>query len=168
MFSWSKLLTTSVLMLFLLNFSIPSINASSDDLVTVSLTEAEELLALSYEAILDAEQAGANVSALFERFNVGCEYLSKAHIWHRLGNHENTSYFAGLCYDLAEDVQSDASELRDEAKTLADADFVATAFGSIVGIIAIIVSSFFVWRIFKHRYYKRILGLKPEVVLDES
>lgn len=168
MFSWSKLLVTSVFMLFLLQVAIPWTSASNDGLITVSLTEAEEALATSYETVLAAEQAGANVSALFEQFNVGCEYLAQAHIWHRVGNPENTSYFAGLCYDVAENLQSNASELRNEAKRVAEDSFVTTTFVSIGSIIVIIVLSFVFWRIFERHLYRKIHVTKPEAVVDES
>ncbi len=168
MSSWSKLLTASAFIFLLLQVSIPWINASSENLVTVSLTEAEEALASSYGAVLAAEQAGANVSGLFGRLNVGGEYLSEAYVWYRLGDSENTSRFAGICSDIVEDVRSDAIELRAEAKRLGDAEFVAKVFGSVVGVIAVVVSCSVVWRVFKRRYRRQVLGLRPEVVLGES
>lgn len=164
MYSCSKLLTVAVLAFLSIHLSVPWINASNDDPALISLTEAEEALASSYETVLAAEQLGANVSTLLDQFAIGCEYLSEAHIWHRLGNADNTSYFSALCYDVAENIETTASDLCDETKSLTDANFVASAFVSIVAIVAILVSSFLVWRIFKRHYYRRLLGLKPEVV----
>jgi len=168
MSSWSKLLTASAVIFLLLQVSIPWINASSENLVTVSLTEAEEALASSYGAVLAAEQAGANVSGLFARLNIGGEYLSEAYVWYRLGDSANTNHFAGLCSDLVKDVRSDAVELRDEAQRVKDAENVITIFGSVVAVVVVVISCFVSWSIFKRNYRRRVLELSPEVVSDES
>ena len=168
MSSWSKLLTASAFIFLLLQVSIPWINASSENLVTVSLTEAEEALASSYGAVLAAEQAGANVSGLFGRLNVGGEYLSEAYVWYRLGDSENANHFAGLCYDLVEDLRHEAIEFRDEAQRVKDAENAITIFGSVVAVIVVVISCFVSWSIFKRNYRRRVLELRPEVVSDES
>jgi len=163
-----KLLVISVLLLFLLPVFIPWVSASSEDVATLSITQAEETLASAFEAVLDAEMAGANVSGLFGRLNIAGEYLSEAYVWYRSGDSENASRFAGLCYDVVEDLKSEAVELRDETKRLGDAEFVVTIFGSVVGMIVVVVSGYVVWRVFKRRYRRQVLGLRPEVVSGES
>jgi len=168
MSSWSKLLMGSLFIFFLLPVSSFCVNASSDNLVNSSLTEAEDAFASTYEIVLDAERAGANVSGLFVRLNLCAKYLSEAHVWHRLGDSANANHFAGLCYDLVEDLRPEAIELRDEAKKLDDAKNATTTFGSVVAVIVVIVSCFVVWRIFKRRYNRQVLSLRPEVVSDGS
>ena len=91
-----------------------------------------------------------------------------AHILRMSGNSENASRFAGLSYDTAKDLRSEAIELRDEAIKLGNAEFVTTAFGSVVSMIVVVVSGFIVWRLFKQRYFKQALGLRPEVISNES
>ncbi|MDH5690881.1 MAG: hypothetical protein OEY81_05585, partial [Candidatus Bathyarchaeota archaeon] len=94
MSSYLKLLVISVLLLFLLPVSILGVSASSEDVATLSITQAEETLASAFEAVLDAEMAGANVSGLLGRLNLGGEYLAEAYVWYRLGVSENASRFA--------------------------------------------------------------------------
>ena len=168
MTSWSRLVIVSALLFLMLPVSIILVNASSDDTVTVSLAEAEESLASAYETALEAEPNGANISSLFGRLNLGAEYLSEAHVWYRLGDSENATHFAGLCTEIAGDVISDAVELRDEAKRLEDANFFVTLFGSVVGVIVVVVLCSAVWLVFKRRYHRRVLGLMPEVASSES
>lgn len=163
-----KLLVFSAFLFFLLTVSFPWVSASSEDVATLAITQAEETLASAFEAVLDAEMAGANVSGLLGRLNLGGEYLVEAYVWIRLGVSENASRFAGLCYDVVEDLKSEAVELRDEAKRLGDAEFVVTIFGSVVGMIVVVVSGYVVWRVFKRRYRRQVLGLRPEVVSGES
>jgi len=67
-----------------------------------------------------------------------------------------------------EDLKSEAVELRDEAKRLGDADFVVKMFGSVVGVIVVLVSCSVAWLVFRRRYRRRVLGLRPEVVSGES
>jgi len=168
MITWSKLLIISAFLFCLLPVSIPWVNAASDDVATVDLIEAEETFSSAYEVVLEAEQAGANVSGLLDKLNLGAEYLAEAYVWYRLGDSENTGHFAGLCYDVVGDVLSDAVELRDEAKRLEDANFFVTLFGSVVGVIVVVVLCSAVWRVFKRRYHQRVLGLMPEVASSES
>ena len=145
MASWSKLLMFSIFLLLLLPTSILFANVSNDDTVTVVLTNAEEISASAYEAVLEAEQAGANVSSLLDRLNLGGENLA----------------------DI-EDVRSEALELRDEAKSLRETNFVVTVVGSGVSVVIVVVFCFFAWRVFRQRYLRRVLGSMPEVVSGES
>jgi len=168
MASWTKLLMVSAFLLFLLPVPILLVSASSEDVVTLALTEAEEAFTSAYEAVFEAEQAGANVSGLFGRLNIAGEYLSEAYVWHRSGDSENASRFAGLCYDVVEDLKSEAVELRDEAKRLGEADFVVNMIGSVVGVIVVLVSCSVAWLVFRRRYRRQFLGLRPEVVSGES
>jgi len=166
--AYSKLFVLSALLLLLLPVPILLVNASGEDVASLALTEAEETLASTHEAVLEAEQAGANVSGLLDKLNLGAEYLAEAYVWYRLGVSENASRFAGLCYEVVGGVSSEAVELRGEAKRLGDAEFVVTMFGSIVGMIVVVVSGYVVWRVFKRRYRRQVLGLRPEVVSGES
>lgn len=145
MASWSKLLMFSIFLLLWLPTSILFANASNDDTVTVVLTNTEEISASAYEAILEAEQAGANVSSLLDRLNLGGENLA----------------------DI-EDLRSEALALRDEAKSLRETNFVVTVVGSVVSMVIVVVSCFFAWHVFRRRYLRRVLGSRPEVVSGES
>lgn len=163
-----KLLVISVLLLFLLPVFIPWVSASSEDVAILSITQAEESLASAFEAVLDAEMAGANVSGLLGRLNVGGEYLAEAYAYVRLGDSENAGRFAGLCVEAVDDVESEAVGLRDEAVRLGEADFGVKFFGSVVGVVVVVVAGFVVWRVFRRRYHEKVLGLRPEVASGES
>jgi len=166
--SCSKFFVFSVFLFLLLSVSIRWVSAVDEDVVALDIAEAEEVLGSAYGAVLEAEEAGANVSGLFVRLDVGGEYLAEAYVWYRLGVYESASRFAGLCRDVVGDVRSEAFELRDEAERLGEADFVVNMIGSVVGVIVVVVSGFVVWRVFRRRYRKRVLGLRPEVSDGES
>jgi hypothetical protein len=145
----------SVLFLFLLLVPITSVHAQSESTASLALTEAEEILASSLEAVSEAEQAGANVSSLLEQSNLAGEYLAEAYAWYRLGSFEKTSQFAGLCSDAIVGVRNEAFELRDEANRLSESDFLVTTILSVAGMAAVLVSCFVAWIVFKRRYQER-------------
>ena len=168
MSSHHKLLVISVLLLLLLPVFILEVSASSEDVATLAITQAEETLGSAFEAVWDAEEAGANVSGLLGSLNLGGEYLAEAHVWYRSGVFENASRFADLCVDVVGDVESEAFELRDEAKRSGEADFIVKMSLSVGGVIIFVFLGFLVWRVFRQRYCNRVLGLRPEVVSGES
>jgi hypothetical protein len=165
---WSKFFWFSVFLFLLLSISFSRVDAVDKDVVALQLADAEETLDSAYDTVFEAEEAGANVSGLMVRLNVGGEYLSKAYVWYRLGVFENASRFADFCQEVVGDVGSEAVGLRDEAERLAREDVLVRVFGSAVGVVVVVVLGFLVWGIFKRRYRKRLLGFRPEVVSSES
>ena len=168
MCSWSKFLVFSVFLFLLLTFSFPWVGASSEDVVPLEVIEAEDILGLAYEAVLEAEEAGANVSGLLGRLDLGGEYLAEAYVWVRLGDSENAGRFAGLCVEVVGAVRGEAVGLKSEAHGLWELDFLVRMIWSVGGVVVVGVVGFVVWRVFRRRYLRRVLGLRPEVVSGES
>ena len=145
-----------------------SLAAYGENTAASAIDRAEASMVSAYETVLDAEQAGANVSGLLARLDVGGEYLGDAHIWYGLGDFGNATRFANFCYDVGEKVRNEAVELRNEARGVWVTGLVVRMTGSIIGVVVIVFLSFLVWRVFKRRYKRRVLGMRPEVVSDES
>jgi ribosomal protein L19 len=156
MFSWLKFLCVSVFLFSLV--SVPWVSATNGGVVSLEVAEAEEALVSAYGVVLEAEEAGADVSGLLDKLNVGDEYLAEANAYVRLGNSESAGHFAGLCVEAVGDVGDEAVLLRDEAMKLGEADFIVTMIGSVVGVVVVVVAGFVVWRVFKRRYHKRVSG----------
>ena len=137
--------------------------------VALSAIESAELAVdVAYEAVLEAEGAGANVSGLLDELNDGAEALSKAYISNRVGNFDDAIYFANLCYDLVAGIEAEANELREVAVIDGNQRLILTSFGSVLAVVCICCGGFFGWRFFKSRYHRRVLEMKPEVVSNES
>lgn len=168
MHSWSKFLVISFFLFLLLSVSFSQVCAVDEDEAAQGLADAEEALVSAYGTVLEAEEAGANVSSLLNKLNVGGEYLAEAYDWYRLGVFENASAYANLCRELVSGVSSEAVELKDKAEVLKREDSLFRVFGSAVGVGTILVVGFVVWRVFRRRYFRRALELKPEVVSNES
>jgi hypothetical protein len=166
--SWSKFLVISFFLFLLLSVSFSQVCAVDEDEAAQGLADAEAALVSTYGTVLEAEETGANVSSLLDKLNVGGEYLAAAYNWYRLGVFENASAYANLCRGVVSGVSSEAVELKDKAEVLMREGFLVTVFGSAVGAGIILVVGFVVWRVFRRRYFRRTLELKPEVVSDES
>ena len=137
--------------------------------VALSAIESAELAVnVAYEAVLDAEGAGANVSGLLDELNDGAEALSKAYISNRVGNFDDAVYFANLCYDLVGGIEVEANELRDVAASERSQRLLLTSFGSVFAVFCVFCGGFFGWRFFKNRYHRGALKMKPEVASNES
>jgi len=137
--------------------------------VALSAIESADLAVdLAYEAVLEAEGAGANVSGLLDELNDGAEALSKAYISNRVGDFDDAVYFADLCGDLVGGIEAEANELRDVAVVERDQRLLSTSFGSVFAVGGIFCGGFFGWRFFKSRYHRRVLKMKPEVASNES
>jgi hypothetical protein len=166
--SWLRFLVVSVFLFLVVSVSVPWVSATNGDAVPLEVSEAEEALVSVYEVVLEAKESGANVSGLLDKLNVGAEYLAEAYVWVRLGNSENTNRFAGLCHDIAEDVQNDAAELRDEANDSLMSEPSVVMLESVIRVILVVGLCFVGWHVFKRRYRKKVLALRPEVIGSES
>ena len=160
-------------LLILSVFAVPVLvsgvfGVDGEDVAASAVDRAEVAVVSAYEAVLDAEEAGVDVSGLLVRLNVAGEYLADARIWYGLGDFENATRLAGLCYDVGEEVSNEAYGLRNEAHGLWVTDVVVRMTGSIFGVVVVVFLGFVVWRVFKRRYHRRVLGLRPEVVSGES
>ena len=141
--------------------------ALSEDVATSAVSRAEGVVASAYEDVLRAEGSGANVSGLLTRLNDAGELLAQAHNSYRLEDFDGAARFADLCSQIGEEVRVEAYDLRRLAVEEAGRRFRWTMIGSILGVAIIVGVSFLGWRIFKRRYYRRVLGMRPEVVSGE-
>lgn len=153
----SKLYVFSALLIFLISVHILLVNAQSESAASLAITQAEEALVSAHEAVLEAEQAGANVSSLLDTSNLAGDYLAEAYAWYRLGSFDKANQFAGLCSDAIKDVRSEAFELRDDAKKQGEATIFVNMIISVAGVAAVLVFCSVAWLVFKRRYQRRLV-----------
>ncbi len=160
-------------LLILSVFAVPVLvsgvfGADGEDVAASAIDRAEVAVVSAYEAVLDAERAGADVSGLLTRLTVAGQCLAEAHVWLSLGDFDEATRFADLCYDAVEDVRNEAYGLKNENHALWVTDSVVRMTGSMVGVVVVVFLGFVVWRVFKRRYQRRVLEMRPEVASDES
>ena len=140
----------------------------SENEAASALANADGVVASAYQAELKAEEAGANVSSLLVLLNKAGDNLAQAHIAYSSGDFDETIRLADLSRIFGEEVLNEANELQGLARARSAQRLWSTATGSAIGVMAVVFGSFLVWRVFKRRYYRQVLGMKPEVSADES
>ncbi|MGB9959766.1 MAG: hypothetical protein ACPLKQ_04520 [Candidatus Bathyarchaeales archaeon] len=140
-----------------------SFYATASDEASFAISEANGKLKMAFEAVLEAEKAGANVSDLIGRLNEGGKLLAEAENAYKAADFSKAMSMAGECSKLAESVTSQASELRERAIVNVQMIFWHNLALSIFGAAALLVVLFFAWGWFKRAYVKRMLSMKPEV-----
>jgi len=138
------------------------------DEASSSVGEADVAVRRAFNATLDAERAGANVSGLILRLNEAGEILAEAEIALGNGNSSEAASKAGQCTGIAESVKGDADVLKASALDEAQTVFWTSLTFSVVGIAVFVVVLMLVWRWFKRGYVRKMLGMKPEVAAGEA
>ncbi|MCJ7424787.1 hypothetical protein MUP01_11045 [Candidatus Bathyarchaeota archaeon] len=150
----------------LLSYGSPCAKGADD--ASGSVGNADVAVRLAFDATLDAERAGANVSSLIVRLNEAGEALAEAEIALGDGNSSEAFSKAAQCVGIAESVKSDAEVLRVSALDEAQTEFWTYLVFSVVGVAVFVVALVLVWHWFKRGYFKKVLGMRPEVAHDEA
>lgn len=133
------------------SFSISGVLAADEDDAAVVISNAESFIGETFESILLAEQAGADVSGLIDQMSIGSEYLSEANVMYRAGAYEDAVLFADLCIQTVNEIRGESLELIGTAEN----NFNLTIFWSVLGVILVSVVGFVSWRFFKKYYLER-------------
>jgi len=141
---------------------------NSEDSAAASIERAEDALVSAYQAVLGAEEVGANVSVLLARLNDAEELLAEAQVAFKLEDFDEAVLSANNCSEIGENVKNEAYELRMEAYGSRVMSSWLTMTGSIVGVVVVGFGSFWGWHMFKRRYVRRVLRMKLGVAKDES
>ena len=149
----SKLLVLLIVLAFSSSIFTPEILASnSEDTATTSIERAENALVSAYQAVLEVEQVGANVSGLLAKLNEAGELLANAHMAYRLEDFDNATSSANQSKDVGVEVENEAYELKNSAWHENIQRLWLTIMGSVLGVILVASGSFWVWRFLKRRY----------------
>lgn len=154
-----SILRFSVVIFLFLAFSLQlgagvTFAETSQEEASKALTDSESSVVSAHQAVLKAEEAGANVTDLLIRLNQAGEYLARAHMEYRLGDFEKAVDFANLSRSTGEEAQSVAVALKDSATSERLQRMMFTMIASIVGVASIALGSFWVWYFLKKRYGK--------------
>jgi hypothetical protein len=90
----------------------PTFARSEQDEATLALVNAQTAVVSAYQIVLQAEQAGGNVTYLSAQLNDAGRLLTEAHVAFRTENFSEAVYFANACYNISENVIKSAEEQR--------------------------------------------------------
>ncbi|UCE16198.1 MAG: hypothetical protein JSV12_00850 [Candidatus Bathyarchaeota archaeon] len=150
--SASKLLVLFFVLAFSASIFMSETLANSEDTATTSIERAENALVSAYQAVLDVERIGADVSGLLAELNEAGEFLAEANMEYRLEDFDEAARFADLGRDIGEEVESKTHELKNLAWSDGVQRMWLTMIGSVLGVILIALGSFWIWRFLKRRY----------------
>lgn len=128
--------------------------APADYTMAPGLADAEETVTMAYQAVLRAEEAGANVSGLLSRLNEATGLLARAQVANRAGRADEATSLAILSRNIGAGVGDDALRLKRSALSLSSQLTLFTIIQSIVGIAMVTVGSIGVWQLLKKRYHR--------------
>jgi hypothetical protein len=119
-----------------------------------ALDNAEAAVTSSYQAVLKAQESGANVSSLLAQLNEAGWFLARAHVAYKSGDFDSALKFATQSQQELNGFVDDADALRNTATQEYYWGFMVNVVGPIIGAIGIICCSFIVWFLLKRRYEK--------------
>ena len=154
------MLILSFILSSVLPFSTRAVGYQEAD---ATINDAEQAIAVGFEAVLDAEQTGADVSSLLVKLNEGADYLSAARMASEDGNYSEAARLSGLSSEIGTQVKSDALILKVEASKAAFIRFRLYLISSAVAMLIVVVATFFAYRFLKKRYLEHLPNMKPEV-----
>jgi len=139
---------------------------SADDGASSAISEANDALRRAFEAVLEAERVGANVSGLIVKLNEVGGLLAEAEIAYKNGNFSEAVSKAKECSGLADGVMDEALTLKGKALAMGQNIFWQNLSITLVESAVFLIFLFFVWDWFKRFYSKKLMKMKPEVAVD--
>jgi hypothetical protein len=130
------------------------------------LQAANNAVEQAFNAVLDAEKAGANVTSFLVQLNVAAGDLAQAENSYHAGDSNTAVVQADSVLPIAQDVTNSAQGAQQAALVSGQRTVWLTITFSLIGAFELVFALFLVWRQFKRRYMKKFLDLKPEV--DEN
>jgi hypothetical protein len=164
--NFSKLLAVFVIVFFVLGLSFHSerfVFAQTDQ-ITLKLQVANTAMGQAFEAVLDAEKAGGNVTQLLSKLNIAGTLLADAQNLLNSGNTVNITSNVETAVQIANQVNDDAIILRNVTLVRSQNSLWLTLIFSVVGAIVFGISLIIIWRRFKRSHINKLLGMKPEVI----
>jgi hypothetical protein len=135
--------------------------------VQAALIKAEVAAGSAYRSVVEAETAGANVADLLLRLNDSLNLLAKAQVQYRVGNLDQALSLANQCSDSLSGIEAEASIVKEAALSDGGQRILISASLSAFAVAIVLVSCFFGWNLFKRRFLRKLMEMKPEVQARE-
>jgi hypothetical protein len=134
------------------------------DQIAAKLQEAKSAVGQAFKAVLDAEKAGGNVTQLLTKLDKAGDILADAQNALNSGSTANIASNLENGLQIANQVNSEAINLRNVSILHSQNNFWLTLTFSTVGVILFIISLLLVWRRFKRSNTNKLFSKKPEAV----
>ena len=159
-----RFLPAAVLLFALSSTLMLSVSATGNQEVAAStISDAEQSMAQAYEAVLDAERFGADISGLLVRLNDAAALLSEARMAFDVADFEDATRFAESTSEVGYDVVDEAELLEIEANNAQVHRSWWFMVTSALGVSVVLVASLLGYEYFKRHYYRRLSKMKSRV-----
>ena len=159
---------SSITLLCILMFSLCFLGVqqatAQTDQTTQELQAANTAVNQTFNAVLDAEKAGSNVTDLLAQINILQDILAQAENAYRSGDTNTATTKAQSVLPIAQQITLDAQNAQQNAIISSQNAFWTTIALTIIGIIVFVLVLFLIWRLVKQKYIKGLSEAKPEVV----
>ena len=158
--------TLIILMLSVCLLSVQHTTAQTDQAAS-KLQAANTAINQAFNAVLDAEKAGANVTDLLPQLSYAQGVLANAENSYRTGAFTKASIQADNVLPIVEKVTVSAQNSEQTALDSGQNAFWSTIAFTVIGAIVFVLALFLVWRWFKRSYIKNLSDAKPELVSND-
>ena len=161
-----KLLSTSFLAILTLSLCILCVypSVAQIDQTASKLQVANAAVNQAFNAVLDAEKAGANVTGLLAQLNAAGGILAQGENSYRSGDLNAAAAKADSVLPIAQEIVTAAQSAKQTALVSGQNSFWSTIVLTVIGAVVFVLALFLVWRWFKRRYIKNLSDAKPELV----
>jgi CHASE3 domain sensor protein len=133
------------------------------DQTASKLQVANNAVEQAFNAVLDAEKAGANVTDLLVQLNNAAGILAQAENSYRTGDSNTAAAQADSVLPIAQEVTTAAQNAKQTALISSQNAFWSNIAFTVIGVFVFVLALFLVWRWFKRRYVNNVYQAKPEV-----
>lgn len=161
-----KLAITASILLLLGSFvfwQAAYVSAQSDQ-AALNLQEANNAFNSAFNAISDAEKAGANVIDLLLKLNIIADSLASSESTYVLGDLTTSIVKSNEVIQAIPNLIGTAQNEKQFSSEASVTSFWITLIISIVGAVVFVTLLIFIWRYVKRWYIKEMSRLKPEVL----
>ncbi len=132
------------------------------DQTASKLQVANNAIEQAFNAVLDAEKAGANVTGLLIQLNDAAGILAQAENSYRTGDPNTAVAQVDSVLPIAQEVTTAAQNAKQTALISGQNAFWSTITFTVIGVFVFVLALFLVWRRFKRRYINNVYQAKPE------
>jgi len=136
--------------------SVDVVLGVSEEEASTVLAAAESNVVVCYSAVAEADEAGANVTALLTRLGEAGELLSSGELAFNSGDYDSAFAYAGQSQEMLSGFADEAEDLAELAFNEHYMSFTTDVLIFVAGTSVIVVGSIIVWLLLKKRTLGRV------------
>lgn len=141
----------AVLVSVVVGCSVDVVLGVSEEEASTVLAAAESNVVVCYSAVAEADEVGANVTALLTRLGEAGELLSLGELAFSKGDYDSALTYAGQSQERLSGFVDEAEDLEELAFNEQYMSFTITILGSVIGVVVVVVGGVVFWFLLKKR-----------------